>query len=101
VDGQYQREAAVADLLRLDCIREVRDEVRIKPPVQADQVRKKIHNALARITLANADNVEVEVEGSNVTLKGAVASWHEKGIAESTAWSVAGVSRVENHIAVV
>lgn len=101
VDWQYQRQAALQDLHHLPGLRDVQDEIAIKPPVEAVAVHDKIRDALARITLVEADNVRVEVKGSVVTLSGQVASWHEKGIAESTAWSVPGVSRVDNHITVV
>lgn len=101
VDWQFQRQAALQDLHHLAGLKDVRDETRIKPAVEAVAVHDKIRDALARITLMDADNVQVEVNGSNVTLKGQVSSWHEKGVAESTAWSVPGVSRVDNHIAVV
>jgi osmotically-inducible protein OsmY len=42
----------------------------------------------------------VTARGSHVTLEGAVNSWHERGVAESAAWSVPGVSSVEDLIEV-
>lgn len=100
VDWQYQRQAAEEDLLRLDCVREIVDEITLKPPVQPSRVRDKIQEALARIAPIDADKVGVTAEGSRVTLSGTVNSWHERGLAENAAWSVPGVTEVVDDIAV-
>jgi osmotically-inducible protein OsmY len=100
VDWQYQRAAALDDLRQLDCIREIRNEIGIRPPVQASDVGARIQAALERLGLTSADSVAVKAEGSSVTLSGTVVSWHEKDVAENIAWSVPGVSRVVNQLVV-
>jgi len=100
VDWQYQRQAAEEDLSKLDCVREIINEIALKPPVQPSKVRDKIHEALARIAPIDADKIGVTAEGSRVTLFGTVNSWHEKGLAENAAWSVPGVTEVVDDIAV-
>jgi len=101
VDWQYQRLEAEADLHKLDCIRDVRNELIVKPPVRLELVRSKVHDALARLAPLDADNIEIETDGTAVTLTGAVTSWHEKGLAESAVWSVPGGTSVHNKVAVV
>lgn len=101
VDWPYQRAAAEQDLLNLDCIRELRNEIRIRPPVAAASVRERIEEALARIGAIRGDTIRVAADGSEVTLAGSVNSWQEKMLAESAAWSVPGVSAVVNAIDVV
>ncbi|MHB1102850.1 MAG: BON domain-containing protein [Devosia sp.] len=64
-------------------------------------MHKKIHEALARIAPIEADTIEVKAEGGRVTLLGTVNSWHEKGLAESAAWSVPSVTEVVDKITVV
>ncbi len=101
VDWHFQLQAAIDDLGRLSCVREIRSDIQIKPPVQGEQVEKKIHEALQQIGPLDADRITVRADGSCVTLVGEVTSWHEKGIAETAAWCVPGVSQVTNHITVV
>lgn len=100
VDWQYQREAALYDLRHLSCVRDVRCDVTIKPPVEGVEISRRIHDALERLGLNTGDKIVVKIAGSDVTLAGSVNSWHEKGMAESIAWSVPGVSHVNNHISV-
>jgi osmotically-inducible protein OsmY len=101
VDWNYQRVAAVEDLQKLGCIKSLDNQIVVKPPVKADQVQQRIHDVLASICLVDAERIKVETKGTEVTLSGEVTSWHEKGLAESTAWGTPGVSTVKNHIVVV
>lgn len=101
VDWHFQLKAAIDDLELLEGVREIRSDAQIRPPVQAEQVREKIKQALARIAPLDAERIGVTAEGSKVTLSGEVTSWHEKGLAESTAWCVPGVSQVTNQITVL
>ena len=101
VDWPHQREAAEQDLLHLDCIRELRNEISIRPPVAADRIGERIEMALARIGAIRNDTIHVETEGCRVRLSGSANSWHEKDLAERAAWSVPGVAEVVNEIDVV
>jgi osmotically-inducible protein OsmY len=101
VDWNYQRVAAVEDLEKLGCIKALDCDIQIKPPVKAEQVQHRIHDVLAGISLVDAARIMVSAKGTEVTLSGEVTSWHEKGLAESTAWCTPGVSNVRNHIVVV
>ena len=101
VDWYYQSQAAEADLHQLDCVLEIRNEIAVVPPVKLAVVQGKIHDALARIAPLDADCIQVKTDGSHVVLSGTVNSWHEKGMAESAAWSVPGVTSVSDEIVVV
>jgi osmotically-inducible protein OsmY len=101
VDWQYQREAALTDLRQLNCVRDIRNEIAIKPPIKADAVGVRIRDAMERLGCPSASNIVVGSRGSDIKLSGTVGSWHEKGLAESIAWSVPGVSHVDNHLNVV
>lgn len=101
VDWHFQLQAAIDDLQLLGNVREIRSDVQIRPPVKAEQIHEKIREALDRIAPLDAERIKVTAEGSCVTLTGEVTSWHEKGLAESTAWCVPGVSQVTNRITVL
>jgi osmotically-inducible protein OsmY len=100
VDWQFQREAAVHDLKLLNCVRDIHNEIVIRPPVRAEAVEARIHEAMERLGFPGASGIAVVTEGTDVKLTGSVGSWHEKGLAESIAWSVPGVSRVDNLLVV-
>jgi osmotically-inducible protein OsmY len=101
VDWHFQLQAALDDLELLEGVREIRSDAQIRPPVEAERVHEKIKQALARIAPLDAERIAVTADGSKVTLSGEVTSWHEKSLAESTAWCVPGVSKVTNEIRVL
>ena len=101
VDWPFQLQAALKDLRRLNGVREVHCDAEIRPPVKAERVHEKIRQAFDQLAPLDADRIFVAAEGSEVVLTGDVTSWHEKGMAESTAWAVPGVSKVTNHILVL
>jgi osmotically-inducible protein OsmY len=70
-----------------------------KAPV-ADDVQRRIANALTRSAIVDAAGVEVTVEGSKATLSGWVRSWAEMRAAEEAAWRAPCVTEVENRIAI-
>jgi osmotically-inducible protein OsmY len=100
VDWEFQRAAALYDLQQLNCVRGVRNEVKIKPPVEAALVTERIHDALTRLGLNSSGGIDVRTKGSDIALSGSATSWQEKRLAENVAWSLPGVSHVENHITV-
>jgi osmotically-inducible protein OsmY len=61
-------------------------------------VRRRIEEALKRSAEIDAGGISVNVQDDKVVLEGGVRAWHERAIAERTAWSVPGVVAVENHI---
>lgn len=99
-DVDREGERIEAGLRKLDLLRGVVNELVVKPPVKAEFVRRKVRDALRPISAINAEKIMVKATGSHVTLRGAVNSWHERGVAESAAWSVPGVSSVEDLIEV-
>jgi osmotically-inducible protein OsmY len=101
VDHEQERGRIDAILSKLSFVHRLVNELVVKPPVKAGFVREKVRQALQPISPINAEKVEVETMGTRVILKGAVNSWHERGLAESAARSVPGVTSLDNRIVVL
>jgi osmotically-inducible protein OsmY len=101
VDDTHASRAAEVDLSEVEGVKRVVNELVLRPPVRADLVRDRIRQALMPISPINAESIEVRATGSCVILKGAVNSWHEKGVAESAARSVPGVTAIDDQIVVL
>jgi osmotically-inducible protein OsmY len=71
-----------------------------KPLVWPTDLQQQIERALLRNAQTDARRITVEVQGSEVILRGAVSSYAEKKAAEETACSPSGVTEVDNRILV-
>ncbi len=96
VNWYYQKNAAEADVRKLSGVMGVSNEITIKPTVQASDVQKQIKAAFHRNAEFEAENIVVTTDGSKVTLSGKVDSYHERTLAELTAWSAPGVTQVND-----
>ncbi len=101
VDWYFQSSAAEADVRKLRGVLGVINEIKIKPRVQASDVKTKIRAAFSRNAQIDADGINVTTDGGKVTLTGNVDSWYERNLAEDTAWSAPGVNQVEDRLTVV
>jgi osmotically-inducible protein OsmY len=99
VDWYYQKSAAEFDVHRLGGVVTVTNDIKIKPQVQAYEVREKIEKALKRTALFDAAGISIKMDGNKVTLGGNVHTWHERDLVETAAWSVPGVTQVQDKIA--
>ena len=66
--------------------------------IEPSDVKKKIRVAFHRHATVDSSNVDVRVNGSIVCLTGRVRSWTERKDAEDVAWSIPGVTEVENRL---
>jgi len=101
VDWYFQSSAAEADVRKLRGVIGVTNNIKVKPTIQAPDVRARIKAAFARNASIDADKINVTVDGGKVTLTGSVDTWRERGLAEDTAWSAPGVSQVDDRLVVI
>ena len=99
-DWQYQKERAGECIRRLKGVRSVTNLITLKgKPIAAD-IKDRIGAALKRNAQIDAERINVNVDGTQVTLTGRVRSWSEHEAAAETAWSAPGVLEVKNDLCV-
>lgn len=100
VEWDYQRAEAEYDVRKLSGVTAVVNELSVRPRVDAGDIRAKLMAAFERSAEVEAHRITVEVTDGKVVLGGKVDSWIERQEAERAAWSVPGVTTVEDNIAI-
>lgn len=100
LEWNYQRERAEKAVRGLRGIKGVSNQINLKPRVAPTEIKRKIEEALRRSAEIDAQNITVEADGGEVTLRGTVRSWAERQEAERAAWAAPGVTRVVNRVVV-
>ncbi len=96
----YQREAACIAVSKTPGVVGIYNNILLKPEQYDDVEREGIVNALSRNTLIDSDDIEIEITGDTVRLKGIVGSWYQKKEASKVAWNAPGVRCVENDLTI-
>ena len=94
----FQRLAAEKAVRKLSGVVGVDNEIFVKPKPISEDVRGNIVDALKRNAEVDATSVMVAVHNDRVTLLGKVKTWRERDVAERAAWSVPGVTAVEDRL---
>ncbi|MGY2896682.1 BON domain-containing protein [Deinococcus sp. UYEF24] len=98
VEWQYQRQDAHNVVAHLLGVKGVSNMITLRPQVAAADVHTRIEAAFKRSGDLEAGRVQVEVEGSKITLRGQLPNWTEIDAAGLAAWNAAGVTAVDNQI---
>lgn len=101
VEWNYQREEAEEVVRRIAGVRGISNLIEIAQPIAAKNIRSEIEDVFKRDAHVDANAISVTVDGSKVTLTGKVHSWYERNEASRAAWSIKGVTAVDNEIAIV
>ena len=103
VDWHFQRQSAESAVRKLAGVTGVVNAIALRPAAiaHAPDVESRIRSALHRHADLEANGIDVTVQGGGaVRLDGKVHALNERWIAEQAAWSVPGVTRVEDHLTV-
>lgn len=100
VEWQYQKTDAERVVRRLMGVKGVTNLIQVKPKLSPSNIKGKIEEALTRAVKSDVENVQVEVNGGAVILKGNVRSYLEKQEAERAAWMAPGVTSVDNRLVI-
>jgi osmotically-inducible protein OsmY len=98
VDWHYQRAEAEYDVRKLTGVRSVINDIMVVPKAEVEDVRARIRAALERNAEVESNRITVSVANGKVTLGGKVNAWTEREAVERAAWSVPGVSQVDDDI---
>jgi len=100
VNYEFQRRAAEKAVRYIPGVKGIINLVTVKPKVEPKNVKEKIEETFKRMAALDAESISVEVNGSEVILRGTVRSWAERHEAEKAAWAAPGVTSVKNYITV-
>jgi osmotically-inducible protein OsmY len=98
VEWNFQRDMAESAVRWLKGVQGISNEIRLKPRVAPDDIKRKIEEAFRRSAEVDANRIMVESNGGEVILKGTVRSWAERQEAERVAWMAPGVTKVDNRL---
>lgn len=100
VEWDYQRRSVEKTIRPLMGVVGISNEITLRAKPKASDLSRKIEEALTRQALREAKHIQVDVDGTTVTLSGKVHSWQERDAAQGVAWSARGVHAVVNELRV-
>jgi osmotically-inducible protein OsmY len=100
VEWQYQRQSAEASVRYMTGIVGISNLILVAPSVTATAVKAEIESALKRTAINDAKDIQVEVNGSDVTLRGSIHNWAERETATKSAWAMPGVRNVHDNMTI-
>lgn len=100
VTWNYQKEAANKSIGHLTGVKGVTNRIKIKSEIQDEIEKKNIVRALESNWTLHSENIFVKIDGTTVTLTGAVSSLFQKDLAEKIVWKTPGIWSVNNQLVV-
>lgn len=100
VEWDFQRRSVERAIRSLMGVVGISNDITIKPRVTPNDLQQRIGEALKRQVEREVSHMDIRVDGSTVTLRGTVNSWHERDAAAGTAWSAPGVRAVVNDLTI-
>lgn len=102
VQWYYQAHEAAHEAGRVTGVVAVTNDIVVKTPepVTVPEIRRRIQSSFQRAADLDANCIAVAVDGGTVTLSGTVRTWLEHEKATEAAWSISGVTRVDNLISI-
>jgi osmotically-inducible protein OsmY len=100
VDWNFQKDEAERAVGYISGVKGITNNIVIKAAPKVTDVRDRIRRELERTVDQEADRIQIETRDGRVVLKGTVHSWAELDAARRAAWSVPGVTAVEDQLVV-
>lgn len=103
VSHYYQRKSAEKAVRNLVGVTGINNHIYIKTPpatLSPEDVKEKIKKEFERNALIDAQAIKVETSDGKIILQGKVRSWPEYREASRAAWTVPGVTQVDNQLKV-
>ena len=100
VDKYYQKEAAEKAVQDIVGLIGVANNITVRPIISTMSVKLEIIKEFERNARIDANNIEVEVHGGVVTLKGKVKNFDEDKEARHASWAVPGVCAVIDQLSI-
>ncbi|MGZ4583170.1 MAG: BON domain-containing protein [Mycobacterium sp.] len=99
-DWNFQRTAAQNAVRNLRSVKGVINSIELESRPRAADVREHIRKELARTVNEDVNQITVDTSDGRVILRGTVQSWLEDETACHAAWSVPGVTDVEDQLVI-
>lgn len=99
VPWHFQHQAAERTVHHIKGVKEVRNNIAIRPTASPVDIKAGITAALVRNAQLEGRKITVETDAAGVvTLEGTIGSWAERRQAERSAWAAPGVTGVVDHL---
>lgn len=98
VESYYERLQTVRAVTHLLGVRGVTNKIAVVTTVKPERVKELIEEVLEVRADREANRIKVDVEGGEVTLKGAVKSWEEKNSLLGAVSHSPGIAAVHDHL---
>ncbi|MFS2156740.1 BON domain-containing protein [Pseudomonas sp. Pseusp122] len=99
-DWQFERDSILRAVHKLTGVVGVTNKLTLRPRLDVRNIKGRIEEALKRNAEIDAGQIQVNVDGDVVRLRGNIHLLHERDIIERAAWAVPGVSKVEDYLMV-
>jgi osmotically-inducible protein OsmY len=100
VAWQFERLAAEGAIRDLIGVRGITNLITVPRQPGVSDIKASLADGLRRSALVDARHIAIDEHDGRVVLRGTARSWSERSEAERIAWTVPGVSAVDNHIAI-
>lgn len=100
VTWNYQKQAAEKSIEHILGVKGLTNHIKIKAQIENQIEKKNIKRALASNWALHSEDIFLKIEGTKVTLTGAVPSLFQKDLAEKIVWKTPGIWSVDNQLVV-
>lgn len=100
VEWKYLKEAAENTIKYLKGIVDVSNQIEVIPKLTVGIVRSEIESALKRQARDYTQEIIIDVNGDEVTLRGSVHSWSDRELVKDVLWSVPGIRKVVDFMSI-